>query len=387
VRRETKVMRPADLAKLTEPYPQHVEPDGTDAMAALGLKLPHWAALQSDIFADFVEEPPYGIRWWAPDPGTSRRILISDQLNCCLTSVPHNMTEATLHWLEFLDASDRDSARFADAVKFEHGRPKISPPRPRSAFEQLAPEFIRIHQAGIVRALSSALDCLGGVVIAVAALPTSILRSDLATARKELRKIDGTSTGGARMQSHLADQLEAAIVDAGPPGWLDWTLDLRHMLVHRGRRIELGGYVPRDPTLYGPDAQPLLRVRRVSHLPCDPGRSDVEVFLDVPKSFVLEEEAEATFKGLWKSTVALLETAAADLLELWQWRRNNRIALRQPRAQWLHGPSIRSTGFKGYVPGSLRLGRDMGILNPVTARRLRAAALDDAARPQWSGFD
>jgi hypothetical protein len=380
-------MRRAELSKLTEQYPQHVEPDDAYAMASLGLNLPRWAALQSDIFADFVEGPPYGIRWWAPDPGTSRRILISDQLNCCLNSVPHNMTEATLHWLEFLEASDRDSARFADAVKFEHGRPVISPPRPRTAFEQLAPEFIRMHQAGIARALSSALDCLGGIVIAVAALPRSILRADLAIARNELRKIDSTSTDGARMQGRFAGKLEAVIVDAGPAGWLDWIIDMRNMLVHRGRRIELGGYVPIEPTLYGPDAQPLLRARRVSHLPCDPGRSDVEVFLDVPKSFVLEEEAETTFRGVMDSTVALLETAAENLLELWQWRRNNRTALRQPRAQWLQGPSTNSTGFKGYAPGSLRLRRDMGILNPVTARRLRAAALDDAARPQWSRFD
>ena len=92
-------------------------PTEEDARAAIGIKLPHWASLEREIFADFVERQPYGIDWWAPDPSTSRRILIADQLSCCLASVADNMTEAALHWLEYLDASDRDSARLAHAVK------------------------------------------------------------------------------------------------------------------------------------------------------------------------------------------------------------------------------------------------------------------------------
>jgi hypothetical protein len=61
------------------------------------------------------------------------------------TSVAANMTECALHWLEFLDASERDSDRFVDAVKMENGRPTIDEPRVRSSFEQLSPDFIRIH--------------------------------------------------------------------------------------------------------------------------------------------------------------------------------------------------------------------------------------------------
>ena len=49
------------------------------------------------------------------------RFLITDQLYCCAASVSGNMTEAALHELEFLDAADRDGARFADAVKMENG--------------------------------------------------------------------------------------------------------------------------------------------------------------------------------------------------------------------------------------------------------------------------
>jgi len=43
--------------------------------------------------------------------------------------------QSALHWLEFLDASDRDSARFVDAVKMENGRPTMDAPHARSPFE------------------------------------------------------------------------------------------------------------------------------------------------------------------------------------------------------------------------------------------------------------
>lgn len=245
-------MRPEDLARLNEPYPEHVEPTEADARSAIGVNLPHWTALADEIFADFTEQPPYGSGWWAPDPGASRRILISDQLHCCVESVAGNVTEAALHWLEYLGASDRDSARLTDAVKMTPTGPVISPPRPRNPFEQLCPDFIRIHQGGIIRALASALDCLAGVMIGTAALPMSILRADFDKARAKLAKINGAANAGASMQAQLAARLEAAIAAAGPQGWLDWTLDFRNMLVHRGRRIEIGQFLPIKPVLFGP---------------------------------------------------------------------------------------------------------------------------------------
>src|SRR5580658_4301343 len=142
-------MRPTDFARLNEPYPEDTDPPNATPRAALGLELPRWTTLQTDILADFTEQQPYGIGWWAPGPGTSRRILIADQLYCCAVSVAGNMTESVLHWLEFLDAAERDNARFAEAVRIENGRPTMAAPRPLSPLDQLAPEFVRIHYAGI----------------------------------------------------------------------------------------------------------------------------------------------------------------------------------------------------------------------------------------------
>ncbi len=380
-------MRPEDFARLKELYAENVEPTDADARAAIGISLPRWTALEDEVFADFTERSPYGIGWWDPYPGTSRRILISDQLHCCLESVVGNMTEAALHWLEYLGASDRDNARLADAVTMTPTGPVISPPRSRNAFEQLCPDFIRIHQAGMIRSLASALDCLAGVVIGVAALPIGILKADFDKARAKLAKINSAMNVGTKMQAQFAAQFEAEISAAGPQGWLDWTLDFRNMLVHRGRRLELGQFLRIEPVLFGPDGQPALRARRVSHLPRDPGRSDVEVFLEMPWNIVLHEEAPRTLQGLMNSSVQLLETMAAHLLDLWRWRRNHPDDLRQPAEQWKDGASTHSKGFNGYAPGSLVLEPGLGMMHPVTARRFHAAALDDAARTQWAAFD
>ena len=135
-------MRAADLARLSEPYPETLDPTDAEAMAAIPLRLPNWTVLEGEVFADFTEQPPHGIGWWAPEPGTSRRILVSDQLYCCLASVPSNMTETKLHCLEYLGASDRDSARFADAVKMTLSGPIISSPKPRSPYDQRAREAV-----------------------------------------------------------------------------------------------------------------------------------------------------------------------------------------------------------------------------------------------------
>lgn len=139
--------------------------------------------------------------------------------------------------------------------------------------------------------------------------------------------------------------------------------------------------------LYGADEQRLLRARRVTHLPRDPGRSDVEVFLDTPWTLVLGEDGERTLRGLIDSTKILIESTAQDLRDLWQWRRDHPASLSQPLAQWPNGRSTQATGFNGYAPGTLDLAPGMAMVHPVAARRIHAAALDDTARPQWLTFD
>ena len=71
-------MRAADLSTLMKLYPDDLYPTDLDKMEALDIHLSGWINLQRELFSDFVEQAPYGVGWWAPHPGTKRRILIKD---------------------------------------------------------------------------------------------------------------------------------------------------------------------------------------------------------------------------------------------------------------------------------------------------------------------
>ncbi len=342
------------------------------------MELASVATLKEEIFGDFIEEPPYGIGWWAPGPGTKRRILIADQLYCCVRSMEENMMEAALHWLEHENASERES--WQSVIIDQDGKPRPEPLPPNCARDLHAATLVRMHYCGIIRALASALDCLGGVIIGVASLRCSILKADFKVVRKFLGQIAGESDGTIR-QVEFAKVLESGICSSGPSGWLDWTLDFRNMLVHRGRRLEYGHIVP-VPPFRG------FNGRRVALLPRDPGRSDVEVLVAAPHRLLLTEDARLTLRSLIASTKSLLETTAAGLLELWCWRRSNPSALPQLAEQWKNGPSIESTGFTGYAPDTVAVEPgSRKTAHPVTLCRFNAAAVFDPVRELWQTFD
>jgi hypothetical protein len=382
------LMRTSDIDRLSQPYAGDSSAPTAGPAAALGIEIPVLGELQTAILADLRTDSPYGIGWWAPHPGTSRRILVSDQLYACTESVSSNMTEAALHWLELVDHADRLSDRMANCVAITNGQLSIKAPRPNNPFEELGIQMLRMHIVGLARASAGALDCLAGTIIGVLALPQSILRADFERVRRHLRgRVSNPSTEGEQVQADFARKFEHLIDLAGPAAWLDWELEFRNMLVHRGRRIELGQFIPRRPVLYNPSGEPIPRIRVVTHLPRDPGRSDVDVLLEPSRTSVLAEDATQTLKGLLDSTKSLVEGTANALLEIWNWRRAHPSSLTQPVSQWPDGVSSESIGFSGYAPGSYEYNPDLGLTHPVIARRMSAAALDDKSRSQWRTFD
>lgn len=113
----------------------------------------------------------------------------------------------------------------------------------------------------------------------------------------------------------------------------------------------------------------------------------MEVFLEPSNTPVLTEDAQQTLDGLLKSTKSLIEGTAQELTEIWDCRRADPDSLPQPAAQWPKGASTESIGFSGYAPESIEYSPDMMMTHPVILQRIRAAALDDQARPQWRTFD
>ncbi len=390
-------MKASNLARLRQPYREGECSTNDRAVSALDLPMWRWKELEALILDDFVEHSPYGIGWWAPHPGTSRRILNSDQLYACVASVSANMIEAALHWLEYQDFAERDSERFADIVQIRDGKFDVVLPRPRNALEELSREMVVMHVAGITRALSAALDCLAGVIIGVIAIPAPILTADLGRKIREFfTKIGQGTTDGERVQADFYRRFSEVIASVGPDGWLQWALDFRNMLVHRGRRLESGQFVPKLPQIYGPDGKPVLRYRRLTYLPRNPSMSDVEVWRETPMTsmrdplevLVLAEDATQTLGGLLDSTKAMISETAKLLIDVWKWRRDNPQILTQPAAQWPKGAATAAaSAFQGYAPRSRDISSSIVSTHPIVWRRFLAAALDDASRSQWDTFD
>ena len=384
-------MRPADIARLSQLYSEGHDRSTMGLTRALNVQTPHWEALERRIFNDFTTEQPYGIGWWAPHPGTSRRILISDQLHACTTSVSTNLIEAGVHWLELLDAVDREDTFQADVIQIVDGqlemcaRPRLTP------LESLGPDMVRLHQVGVARALSGALDCTAGTIIGVMALPLSILKADFIGVQRYFGRRRAATTEGETRQEQFAIQLTETIGRVGPAGWLDWVPNFRNMLVHRGRRIEMGQFVPRESELCDASGKPILRARIVTHLPLEPDRSDMDVHREPDLPPVLTEDVRQTLEGSMRSVCALVEALGEQLSVAWEWWKEYPAKLTQPQAQWPHvghtATPSRRPRFAGYAPGSHAYKPGMFSSHPDTAARLLAAALMDHQRHEWRRFD
>ena len=106
-------MRKEDNEKFQQPYAAAAPVDDRFA-DALGVSLPALRELHREVFADF-DETAYGVGWWTSHSGTSRRILISDQLLMCIAGIEINLVEARLHLLELADFDEREDHVVAHA--------------------------------------------------------------------------------------------------------------------------------------------------------------------------------------------------------------------------------------------------------------------------------
>ena len=378
-------MTSADIKRLSKKYAAGEPTEGRLARA-LQVDVPVWRELGNEILAD-LDEHVFGVRWWAPHPGTSRRILISDHLFSCVRSVELNLLEARLHLIEAMDFWERESDFHARAVSVTtDGRINIQLPERTCPLDELRPTMSMLHTVGFIRAIAGALDCFGASVVGVAALKTSLLRADLDSARRALAQVTGASAGD-RVQADFRAQLEALVEGVGPPGWFRWAVDLRNTLIHRGRRLQMSELRPIPSRLVHPDGRPVIRTDVIHQLPRDPRRSDVEMFLDAANPPVLTETAATTLLGVLQSTLRLTGECGALLLNLWRTRRATPALLFQPREQWPDGASSATAGFRGYAPDSVPYNSTELRSDEVLIRRMTAASLGDAQRAAWAHFD
>ena len=361
--------------------------DDPQALRALGTPLPNLERLENAVLDDMSVGPPYGISWWKNCMPTCHRIAISDQLYSCTQSISQNLIEAQLHWFEFLGWSDR--ADLLASVEWDSGEPILCYPRNDNALVYLTPKIKSMHEVGVMRSLCSSLDCLAGTIIVIMALDMRVLTSGFMQVRRKLNDLrEPTSKKSSfreTLQSSFARDFDRFIVCDKPPGWVEWMLNYRNMVVHRGRRFSAGQFVP---SIGGESPSVSIPCRWIDHLPIDPNRSDIEVLsgLDSLGQSLLAEDSKATIRGLLESTVDLVEATSDLLLHVWTLRRRNPTQLVQPQSQW--GRTAPRVGFVGYNPKEYKLPSkgSPALANPILRKRFRAASLFDESRNQWEEF-
>jgi hypothetical protein len=362
---------------------------------ALAVKLPSLDDLLAAVSSD-VDPVVHGIAWWSPHLGTVRRILVSDYLIESLYGIRTNLKEARLHLWEVEDQLELESERFAEAVD-RRTFPRINVPVSANALDEVPKALVELHTAGVVRALSSAIDCMAVSVVGVTGLDRPIVRTAWHDTITFL-------AGRKRHAEHqaLAARIMQAKQDAGPAGWLEWTIATRNTLVHRSRRLSSFMLSPRVSTpLLGPDGVPIIRSRVDQVLNREPHWTDIEALVveagtpasdrlgaPSPVTMLLTEASLTTLSGAVESAVAFLEAVCAELRVFWERRKSAPTLIPQPASQWPNIEVQDPLGFDGYAPGTHGFHSGSGITaSERVGRRMTASALFDDQRHDWATFD
>ncbi|HEX3185778.1 MAG TPA: hypothetical protein VHQ94_13325 [Pyrinomonadaceae bacterium] len=372
-------MRSEDLNALSEPYTDLRVDIDRRFNSAIGADVPSVTKLTEEIFND-LDEVSLGISWWRLLPDRER-ILVSDYLYQCVTGIEVNIAEAKLHLMEWTDVREQQNGRVADIVqRDERGRPYVQVPSSVAPVDDLPNRLESLHICGFLRAIGSSLDCLGAVLIGVLGLVVPLRRCDIRKAEKALLKVQSTDAG-SKLQADFAIFFEDLKQTVGPLDWLEWADQYRNMYVHRGRRMTFSQIVPRKTTIFDAHGQIIPRTDTVLHLAKYPDRSEVEALVKGPHT-TLNEDAEVTLNGIFRSCRELQEHTCENLIKVWGKRRNNPNLIQQPISQW--DINIRPCRFTGYEPNTPFNKGDFIISNPIFHRRFVAASIDDAHMRLWN---
>ncbi len=374
-------MRLDEIRILSEPYQTHRKNEVDRRFhSSIGADMPSTSKLAVEILHD-LDTTNFGISWWQSLP-TEERILISDYLFQCANGIETNLVEAKLHYFEWLDARERGNRRIVDAATRNfYGDIEFKTPPSTSPLDDLPNKLEPLHICGFFRAIGSALDCLGAVIVGVLGLPVSLRRSDISKARKSLSGLTASSNRGVMLQLDFRDYFQQLIVDNGAEDWLEWADQYRNMFVHRGRRTIYNKLVSQDVHLLDASGQVIPRVTSTLHLAKYPDRSEVEALLK-SKEILLSEDADTTLSGIFKSCRELGEHTCERLLSIWQTRRSDPQLIEQPINQW--DDKIRVCNFVGYEFNAEKVSADEMIGNPVLFHRMISASVDDTHRNLWN---
>lgn len=371
-------MRDEDIKWLSQPYQNRRADNDRRFHSALGADVPSAGNLTREIFND-LSETSLGISWWNSTP-VQERALISDYLYQCAFAIEGNLAEAKVHYLEFLHARERHDKRIADAVSVgPNGEPYYKHPPAVAPIDDLINKLESMHVCGFFQSIGSTLDCLGAVIIGVLGLDTRLRISDISRAERALDKLTPTGTPGNKMQLDFKAFFESIKSSSGVPGWLEWSDRYRNMFIHRGRRITYNVMTPRPSLVLDKNGQRRAITSTTMHLVREPDKSDAEGM--IKRNVALNEDAETTLSGIFKSCRDLVEAISERLVEIWKARRADPSLIQQPASQW--EANIRLCNFNGYDPNASPLQYDEIYNSHVLLHRFVSCGAVDSKRAIW----
>lgn len=287
-------------------------PGRTDALhQALGLRIPALTSFRGDLHAS-ISSRAWGFAQLADLADVDQRALVSDQFLSAIDGLVDALVDAAI------------SVRDVDAYTGPTGLPY--PDAADSLNDMLRYERLRASVAGFFDAAGTALDCLAAILIVVARAPLSVQRADFT----QLSRLDPAKVQPAAfaepvpdhqrdLWQQLVDELEVS-PDTGPADWLNWSLEMRNALTHRGRVTNV--YLPRR--ISGQIAVPRTRTpqslyRYDLHLRSRPWLPAIEGMLagtSLPASW-LDEPAGRTITGLFSQLVKYTERVVRWANDRW----------------------------------------------------------------------
>jgi hypothetical protein len=313
-----------------------------------------------------------GVAWWELDP--ARSILIGDYLIGLMESAEANLTQAAMHLTRTRELWTADSFATSASMRSASARGQGIPGKPSEHDSNRRVEA-NGHVAGFFRAGGSALDNVGGIVVGIVGLRKPIVRASWADL-----KLSGALPVGPAPEGPGRD-LQVAVVDAvraalttGPDGWSEWTMDLRHTLVHRASRLAMFISDPRQPDGF------------LRPFPLHPAQTQAESMAHTDRlgQDVVPEHGADTMAVILNCLIEVVSNTAANCVSAWQARRESPDLVPQPLQQWPRLAQGRESTFGGARPVKLpKLTQGTMMMNPTTLARMKAAQLLDSNRSTW----
>jgi len=153
------------------------------------------------------------------------------------------------------------------------------------------------------------------------------------------------------------------------------------VFIHRGRRYTFNQMTPRPSLIVDKDGRSRIITTSTMHLVREPDKSDAEGFIH--PNLVLNEDAEITLTGIFRSCRDMEEAICERLVDIWRRRRSDSRLIEQPANQW--DSDFKSSLFTGYDATAERIEKDMVISSPVMLHRMISSGTVDSHLKMWKG--